>query len=683
MPKRSVSIRRKVTADLLVIVLVLSVAILSVMIFTIRRAMTKLSGDIIDRTIAQTRQELDGFFLPVVSELRLCREWGRRGQLNLDDPDALAAMLAPMAEQFTQVNSIQLADHETGREFMLLRRGDAWSYRVTWPDRAGYPRFARRDGDAFRPTNAPPAPSVDYATYDSRTRPWHVGAVQRREDVLAATGPAPRGARLHWTEPYVFFTTRQPGITVSSAFAAPDGRIFVLGIDILLDDVTAFTSSLRVSEHGGVAVLTDGGQVIGLPPGVADSPARRMELLLRRPDEIGLPTMVALRSALDERAGSDRAVRFDVGGETWWGARTSHELAPGRRLHILVTVPESDLLGEVRATRPIVAVICLVVLVWAMWRAWRLGRDFARPIEALVEQSDRIARGDLSPGEVPHSDVREIRRLTAAQDHMREALGELIRLEGDLALARRIQQDTFPKRTPELPGFQVHMLSEPADQTGGDTYDIIGVARDDAGQPRLTSTEPAEGAFLLLADATGHGIGPALSVTQVRAMLRMALRLRPELASIASHMNDQLCADLTQGRFVTAWLGEIDAAAGTLRSFSAGQGPLLRYAAADDSFEVLGSDIAPFGVVGGLAFDLPEPIPMSAGDLFAVISDGVYEAVGPNGEPFGEQRVMDALRAHRNATPAEMLSALWESLDHFTRSAAAADDRTAILIKRV
>ncbi len=90
--------------------------------------------------------------------------------------------------------------------------------------------------------------------------------------------------------------------------------------------------------------------------------------------------------------------------------------------------------------------------------------------------------------------------------------------------------------------------------------------------------------MLLLADATGHGIGPALSVTQLRAMLRMAVRAGLAAGGsasreVAQHINEQLYADLPSNRFITAWLAMLDAAAGTLTTYSAGQAPLLLYRA--------------------------------------------------------------------------------------------------------
>jgi phosphoserine phosphatase len=199
--------------------------------------------------------------------------------------------------------------------------------------------------------------------------------------------------------------------------------------------------------------------------------------------------------------------------------------------------------------------------------------------------------------------------------------------------------------------------------------------------PRLTSTE-AEGAVLLLADATGHGIGPALSVTQVRAMLRMAIRVGEDLPAIIRHLNAQLCADLTEGRFITAWLGELDARERTLTGFSCGQGPLLYYRAADETCRALETDAVPLGCFDDLEVSLRAPMRMEPGDIFVALSDGVVEAENPDGELFGTKRVTDVIASHCESSASELMAALRKALAAFTGTAPAADDRTVVIVKR-
>ncbi|MHC4416505.1 MAG: PP2C family protein-serine/threonine phosphatase [Planctomycetota bacterium] len=277
-----------------------------------------------------------------------------------------------------------------------------------------------------------------------------------------------------------------------------------------------------------------------------------------------------------------------------------------------------------------------------------------------------------------------IKRSRLIEDHIvRE------KLERDLHLARRIQQSTFPDRLPTVAGFGIDAWSEPAEETGGDAYDVIGCRA--PATPRPVSDPAADRAVLLLADASGHGVGPALSVTQVRAMLRMAVRLGgasaagagEELPRIARHMNQQLCDDLPAGQFVTAWLGELNANDHTLRSVSAGQAPLVRYDATRDTFEAVEADTTPLGVIRDLDITIAQSIPMGLGDIFAVFSDGIFEAQDRSGGQFGTDRVIEVLAAHRGASSTRMLGALRDAVAAFTGPRPADDDRTAIIIKRM
>ena len=252
-----------------------------------------------------------------------------------------------------------------------------------------------------------------------------------------------------------------------------------------------------------------------------------------------------------------------------------------------------------------------------------------------------------------------------------------------MQLAQQIQQQTFPKHLPRLSGFDIDAWNQPADETGGDTYDVIGYNTSGDSKPMLVSAEHADHAILLLADATGHGIGPALSVTQLRAMLRMGVRISPEMLQIVSHMNNQLYDDLPKGRFITAWLAKLNAADHTLTYFSAGQGPLIRYQADTDEFHILNSDACPFGITKDIDTTVSHHLVMNPGDIFAVISDGILECTDPEKIQFGTERSCAIIRSHRRSLAQNIVAALIDSVTQFTRSAPLTDDRTIIIVKRV
>ncbi len=256
------------------------------------------------------------------------------------------------------------------------------------------------------------------------------------------------------------------------------------------------------------------------------------------------------------------------------------------------------------------------------------------------------------------------------------------KLEHDLSIARSIQRETFPSSMPDIPGYDVAAWSDPADETGGDIYDVFGLRVKDNRKVIVSGKGEVEQALLLLADATGHGIGPALTVTQLRAMVRMASRAGLDLIENIRQINRQLVQDLPDGRFITAWFGLLTANSDSLLSFSAGQAPLIHYHAADDSMSVLRSDTFPLGICEELPTQIGVSASMRPGDIFAILSDGFFEATNAAKEFYGEQAVMDVIQNHHNESPASMIEAIRTSCQNFSAGVPIADDQTAVVIKR-
>lgn len=668
---RPVSIRRSLLGNLVAVIIVLSAAIMGTTLVAARRVVRTLSASLIMRSIDQTEARLRQFFSPVVGGLTIAASLGDDGLLSMDQPEKLNQLIVPLMKEYPQVSSAYIADTE-GNEHMVIRTGQRWRNRQVRRG-AGDDRAQWWEWTEQQPT---PTTSFETIDYDPRRRGWFAGAVE----MASSSDP-----HVHWTDPYTFFTTQDPGITASLSFDPPDdGKDvdYVMGFDVALSDISDFTFALRPSREGFIFVMAESGQLIGLPHRLPLSdPAARKAAMLKRPADLGIAELSAGAAAYFAAAPAQRiAYRFFSGGRAWWAGARPFVLGPDRTLLVVVAIPESDLLGHLMRLRLWIAGITAAVLAGAVWRAVVVSGRYSRPIEALVAQSGRFSRGDLEPGPPIESEVKEVGQLARAHDRMRAGLQSLLKLERDIQLARQIQERTFPDHLPALNGFEIDAWSEPADETGGDTYDVVG-CRDGKGGAVLMTGRRAERVVLLMADATGHGIGPALSVTQVRAMLRMAVRAALDLPSIILHMNEQLCSDLPEGRFITAWIGELRSADRSLTCFSAGQAPILRYDASADSFEVRSADTLPLGVARDLDMAVARPSVLSPGDIVAVISDGIYEATDPAGTQFGADRVVEVIRARRRESPTEIIAAIRKAVQEFTAGAPAADDRTGIVIK--
>ena len=250
-----------------------------------------------------------------------------------------------------------------------------------------------------------------------------------------------------------------------------------------------------------------------------------------------------------------------------------------------------------------------------------------------------------------------------------EQIIESERLDREITVARDVQMGTLPKSMPEIAGYEFGGAFAPTDQTGGDLYDFVPL--DDK---RL---------FLLMGDATGHGIGPALSATQVRAMLRVAIRLNSSLDDAFVQINNQLCEDLPDDRFVTGFFGLLDATSNTVTFHSGGQGPIMHFHARRNAYDWHEATTFPLGYMPQT--DLGQAVVklLRPGDVLGLISDGIYEYENESGLQFGQQGVINIIDNNPDASAQELVDMIMRGARKHGGTAPQADDITIVLARRL
>ncbi len=241
------------------------------------------------------------------------------------------------------------------------------------------------------------------------------------------------------------------------------------------------------------------------------------------------------------------------------------------------------------------------------------------------------------------------------------------RLEDEMELARDIQIGLMPKSPPDLPGFDLAGWSRPSLYAGGDFFDLFPWGEGNVG--------------VMLGDAVGHGVGPALLGAEVRALVR-ALALhesRPD--AVLTDANRLLAADVAEGRFVTLALAVADGAAGTIRYASAGQGPLLLLRASGEA-ENFGSTGLPLGILQDAAVECSPTIPLDPGDVFLIASDGIFECETGDGD-LGVDAAVEAARRHLDGSADGLIRALEHLTERVSPDGTFRDDRTIVVAKRV
>ena len=240
-------------------------------------------------------------------------------------------------------------------------------------------------------------------------------------------------------------------------------------------------------------------------------------------------------------------------------------------------------------------------------------------------------------------------------------------LENEMQLAQRIQADLLPEAAPPIDGFDLAGWNQPSAYAGGDLYDLF-----PWGDGRVG---------LMLGDAVGHGVGPALLAAETRALVRaMALREdRPE--RILADANRLLAADVEEGRFVTFTLAVADTADGTLACASAGQGPMLLVRSDGRTERFLATGL-PLGILPDAQFGAAEPIRLESGDAFLLISDGIFECETAGGKELGFDAVVETVRNHRDGSAEAMIQALRALTESVCPSERFRDDRTVVVVRR-
>lgn len=249
---------------------------------------------------------------------------------------------------------------------------------------------------------------------------------------------------------------------------------------------------------------------------------------------------------------------------------------------------------------------------------------------------------------------------------MMEELIEGEKLRQQLETARIVQMSTLPSAMPYLPGYEVCGLFKPADLTGGDTYDLAILE---------------QGLLIVLGDATGHGIGPALSVTQMQAMLRMAFRMGADLETAYKHVNNQLAERLPSDRFITAFIGLLDTKEHKLEFHSGGQGPIFVYRAQDKSFAEFKPTSFPLAAMPLERMKPSISLALGEGDILALVSDGIFEQRNSDGEEYGEARVKGVIERNNRHATADIVAELFAAIAAFAGEKQD-DDMTVVFVKR-
>lgn len=277
---------------------------------------------------------------------------------------------------------------------------------------------------------------------------------------------------------------------------------------------------------------------------------------------------------------------------------------------------------------------------------WTLGEKLAAPLF--------FVNGNPFTAQTIADTLLLIAVIFAVYRYMQQTLRRQGALEQELKSARELQQILIPETLPELPGFAVSSAYHPAQEVGGDFFQIIPLEGEYAGST-----------LILVGDVSGKGLKAAMTVSLIVGAVRTMARFVPGPAELLAELNQRLCGRL-QGGFTTCLALRLDPTGHCVLASAGHPAPFL------NQREIALPGALPLGVVPGLLYTERE-IDIREGDHFALYTDGLLEARSASGEIFSFDRLHALFAKRPGAAEAS------EAAVHFGQE----DDITVLTLTRL
>jgi len=244
------------------------------------------------------------------------------------------------------------------------------------------------------------------------------------------------------------------------------------------------------------------------------------------------------------------------------------------------------------------------------------------------------------------------------------------KVQRSLAQASMIQQNLAPKSNPLVKGFDIAGKSIWCDETSGDYYDFF--------QPAEWEQKKIG---IVVADVIGHGISSALLMTTARAFFRERILSPGSSAALVTDVNQRLVMDIEKlNLFITLFYSEIDIKEKHFRWVHAGHEPAMLYDPAEDSFDALGGEGLPLGVMENWIYK-ESAKQLHSGQIILIGTDGIKETHNKHHELFGAERFNRVIRDHSRKQAKEIIEEMFDSLASFRFPVERKDDETLVVIK--
>lgn len=327
----------------------------------------------------------------------------------------------------------------------------------------------------------------------------------------------------------------------------------------------------------------------------------------------------------------------------------------------------------------VVGVLFFIVELISLIAGVRLSRTITGAVHELYEATRKVKEGDFSY-RIQLQGNDQLAELGQSFNSMTENLGRLIivakekeRLESELAIAREVQNQLFPKDVPFVRTLELKGVCNPARMVSGDYYDFMPLN---------------DGALAFaIGDVAGKGISAALLMATIQSTMRTQLStgngagpVLPSTAKLVANLNRQLYATTAPEKYATFYFALYDDSTNTLTYTNAGHlAPILLHGSEITTLDSTGTVVGAFPI----ARYSEKAVRMQKGDTLVAYTDGIVEPENAYGEMFGEERLKDLLVKYANTDSSEIIARTMEAVNQWTGAGELQDDMTMVVARRL
>lgn len=526
-------------------------------------------------------------------------------------------------------------------------------------------------------------PPVENKGYDPRERPWYQNAAKSKD--------------VTWTETYEDAFGNGLMITCTKACFDKAGNLKgVMAADVTLKALNDRIINTQIGDLGYAFLIDEKGKVIARP-GLDkkdekwDESFNTSNLLETDNEEFKsiVSDMVARKTGVSSCTfeSGKKFIAYAPITSTNWSLATvlphdeivkpivetrSRIDESSQQAGKFISVSITEVLGRF-------AIIFIVIIAVVILISIGLSNKMTKPILALSEGVKIVGDGNLDHNlSVDTGD--EIEDLAKAFNKMtldlktyiknlKETTAEKERIESELKIAHSIQNSMLPRIFPPFPDrkeIDLFASMEPAKEVGGDFFDFFFVDRNKL--------------CFVMADVSGKGVPAALFMVIAKTLLKNQALLGYPPDEVLTKVNSILCSDNDECMFVTVFFGMLDVSTGKLTYANAGHNPPLLtgengeydWLQSKKSFVLAGMD--------NIIYKSNE-LMIKPGDSIFLYTDGVTEAMNPEGKLFSDPRLKETINRLKVLNGKELAEGIRQEIREHVKEAPQSDDITMLILK--